>query len=111
MFLRPLLAQPNESADGSGSRIKDADLIFLDDFPEAIRLGPGGRSLVHQDGRSVLQRTVDHVAVPGDPANVGRAPESVFVAKIENPLAGDVGTHRVAAGGVQDAFRLAGCSR
>ena len=42
----------------------------------------------------------------GNPANIGRAPVDVLVLQIEDILRGDVGLHRVAAGGVNQTFRF-----
>ena len=44
----------------------------------------------------------------GDPADIGRAPVGVFFAEIEDPLHGRGDVREVAAGGVQNAFGLAG---
>ncbi len=46
-----------------------------------------------------------------DPADVGRAPEDVVVAQVEDPLGRELGAQQVAAGGVLDALRLAGRAR
>ena len=58
--------------------------------------------------RAVLQLSIDHVGVAGHPTDIGRAPVGVFIAQIENPFGRDVGAYRVSAGGVQNAFGLAG---
>ncbi len=44
----------------------------------------------------------------GDPADIGGAPVDVIVFEVEDPFGGDVGAHRISAGGVQDALGLAG---
>ena len=54
------------------------------------------------------ERPVDHVAVAGDPADVGRAPVEVFVAEVEDPLGGLLHEEVVAGRGVLDALGLAG---
>ena len=46
--------------------------------------------------------------MPGDPADVRRAPVDIFIAQIEDVLAGDVRTQQVTAGRVQDALGFAG---
>ena len=43
------------------------------------RSGVVGRALVHDRGGAVGERPVDDVAVPGHPADVGRAPVDVGV--------------------------------
>ena len=67
------------------------------------------RALVDHLGRAVGQRAVDDVGVPGDPADVGRAPEDVGVGVHvvhDRVRVGDLG--QVAAGGVEDALGLTG---
>ena len=71
-------------------------------------VGPVGRAFVHERRRAGGQRTIDDVAVPGDPADVGGAPVDVFVADVEDPLDGLLGEQVVAGRGVHDALRLAG---
>ena len=88
-FLRPLLAPLDEGANGRGRGVKDIHLVAVDDAPEAVGLREVGRALVHQAGGAVLQRSVNDVAVPGNPADVGGAPVSVFFLEIENPFRGD----------------------
>src|SRR5690606_1808737 len=53
-------------------------------------------------------RAVEDVAVPGDPADVGRAPEHLAGPVVEHPLVGQRGEHQVAAAGVQHTLGLAG---
>ena len=62
-------------------------------------------------GGAVLQRSINDIAVAGDPADVGGTPVGVFFLEIEYPLRGDVGADGIAAGGVHDALRFAGGSR
>ena len=70
--------------------------------------GQVGAAFIHHHAGAVLQRAVNDVAVAGHPADIGGAPEGVFIAQIENPFRGDVGADRVSAGGVQNAFGFAG---
>ena len=79
-----------------------------DDRPEAVGLREIRRAFVHQAGGAVLQRAVDDVAVAGDPSDVGGAPVGVLVLQIENPFGGEVSADGISAGGVHDAFGLAG---
>ena len=46
--------------------------------------------------------------MPGDPADVGSAPEHVVMAQVEDVFHGHVGADEVPAGGVDNAFGLAG---
>src|SRR5438876_5032711 len=108
MFLWPLVSPANKSADGRGRGVEDVHVVPVYDSPEAIGLGIIRRALVHKAGGAVLQWAVDNVTVPRDPANVGRAPEGVFLVEIEDPLSGDVGADGISAGGVHDPLRLAG---
>src|SRR6185369_1444639 len=85
--------------------------VLLDDPPEAILVGLVRRALVHHGGGAVGERPVDDVGVAGDPADVGGAPVHVGVVQVENPLGGRVDSGEIAAGGVDDALRLAGGAR
>src|SRR5215469_3840421 len=108
---RPLFPPANESPDRGGSCIEDVYLVAIDDSPEAVRLGKVGRAFVHQAGSSVRERAINDVAVPCDPAYIGRTPVSVVLLQIEYPFGGDVGTYGVPAGRMHDAFGLPGCAR
>ena len=79
MLRRPVGAPPHERADRGRRGVEDRDAVALDDLPEAILLRPVGRAFVHHHRRAVGERTVDDVAVAGDPADVGRAPVDVVV--------------------------------
>ncbi len=56
----------------------------------------------------VGERSVDDVAVPRDPANVGRAPVHVVLVDVEDVPVGDGDPGHVSTGGVHDALRLSG---
>ena len=107
-FLDVLVAPLHEGADGRGRGVEDTDAVIVDQLPEARKVGPVGRALIHQHRGAVLQRAVDDIGVAGDPADIGRAPVDVFVAQVEDIFGGEVGLHRVAAGGVDQALGLAG---
>ena len=83
----PVGAPLHERADRRRRRVEDRHAVALDEAPEAILLRPVRRAFVHQHRRAVGERAVDDVAVPGDPADVRRAPVHVLVAQIEDPLA------------------------
>ncbi len=105
---RPLRAPLHEGADRRRRRVEDRDAVALDDVPEAAARGRVGRALVHQARRAVGERAVDDVGVPGDPADVGRAPVHVLVLEVEDPLRRRVRADEVAARRVEDALRLSG---
>ena len=104
----PGLAEAHECADGRGGGVEGVDAVALDEVPPAVRVGVGRVSLVHEDGGAVEQRTVDEVAVAGDPARVRGAPPAVGVMDVEAVVEGGIGAHLVAAVGVQDRLGLAG---
>ncbi len=111
MLRGPLGAPAHEGADGRGRGVEDGDAVALDDLPEAILLRPVGRAFVHQHGGAVRERSVDDVAVAGDPADVGRAPVDVVLLEVEDPLGRGVAAGEIAAGRVDDALRLPGRAR
>ena len=110
VLLRPLVAPFHERADRRRRGVKNGDAILRNDAPKAIRLRPVRRPFVHQGRRAIGQRAVDDVAVAGDPADVGRAPKDVFLAKIEDVLGRDGDAKQIAAGSVKNALRFAGRS-
>ena len=90
-----------------GRGVEDRDAVLLDDLPEPALVRGVRRALVHHLRRAVGQRAVDDVAVPGDPADVGRAPVDVGLRlEVEHRVVGVRRLGQVAAGGVQDALRL-----
>src|SRR6266478_9900990 len=108
MFRHPIVAPANESADCCRSGVKNVDSIFFDDFPEAIGLGPVRGPLVHNSRRTIRQRTINDIAVAGNPADVGGAPKNVFITNVEDILHGRVNTDEITTSGMQDPLRLPG---
>ena len=88
-----------------------ADAVLVDHLPVAGAVGIGGHPLEHHGGRAIGERPVHDVAVAGDPADVGRAPEDVAAVDVEHVLVGHRHREQVAGGGVHDAFGLAGRAR
>ena len=81
--------------------------VALEHLPPDVLVRVVRRALVHHRGGAVGERPVDDVGVPGDPADVGRAPVDVLLGlEVEDDLVrvGDAG--QVAAGRVEDALRL-----
>ncbi len=97
----------DERADGSGRRVEHRDLVALDHLPEAPGVGVRGHALEHHLCGTRSQRTVGHVGVARDPADIGRAPEHVVGANVEGPLHRHLGPQQVAAGAVLHALGLA----
>ena len=107
-----VVAPLHEGSDGGGRRVELRDLVLLDDLPQAIVAGVVRDAFVDHAGRAVGQRSVDDVAVAGDPADVGRAPVHVRVlVEVEHVLVGERHLRQVATGGVHDALGLAGRPR
>ncbi len=92
-----LVAPLDEGADGRGRGVEERHLVVVDDLPEARKIRPVGRALVHQHRGAVLQRPIDHIGMAGDPADVGRAPVDVLVSQVEDIFSGEVGLHSVGA--------------
>ncbi len=81
--------------------------MLVDDPGDAGNVWMIRHAFVHQRRRAVDQRTIDQVAVPGDPADIGRAPIDLPGAVVEHPLMGQCGIEQIAAAGMQNALRLA----
>src|SRR5688572_20474499 len=89
------VALAHQRADRGRRGVKNRDLMLVDDAPEARGVGMVRHALEHEAGRPVRQRPVDDVAVPGDPADVGGAPEDVLLAVVEDAGEGVVHVHQV----------------
>src|SRR5262249_21364229 len=99
VLLRPFISPFDKGSNRRGCRVKDIYLVAIDDAPETVGLGIVGRTFIHQAGSAILQGSVDDVAVTRNPTDVGCAPVGVFLLQVENPLGGQIGANRVAAGG------------
>src|SRR5206468_3875748 len=75
----------------------------VDRFPEAAEVGVIGDAVEHHAGRAHRKRSVDDVAVPGNPADIGSAPEDVVAPIVEYPFEGGRGPDRIGTGGVDEA--------
>src|SRR4051812_47116905 len=112
VLLRMLDAPLHARADRRRGRVEDRDLVALDQVPPDVLVRVVRRALVHHRRAAVGQRPIDDVGVPGDPADVGRAPEDVgsrLEVEHHTVRVGDV--RQVAPGGVQDPLRLGGRAR
>src|SRR5581483_5998745 len=110
VLIWPLIAPTNERSNGSRSGIKNADLMAINDAPEAVGLGKVGRAFVHESSRAILQRAIDDVTVASNPADICRTPIGIIFAQVEHPFGGDVCTDRISAGGVYHAFGFPCCA-
>src|SRR3546814_16025469 len=80
--------------------------MLVDDLPEVVVVGVIRYTLEHQGCRAILERAVDDIAVAGDPADVGAAPENLARAIVEAVMKGAGGPDAVAADGVEHALGL-----
>ncbi len=107
-----LLAPLHERPDRGGGGVEDGHAVPRGELPPAGLVRGVGGALVDQLRRAVGQRAVDHVAVPGHPADVGGAPVDVGLrAQVEHRGVGVGDLREVAAGGVEDALGLPGRAR
>jgi hypothetical protein len=111
VLLHRRLALAHQGADRGRGGVEDVHPVPLDHVPEAREVGMVGHALEHQAGRAVGERAVDDIAVAGDPAHVGGAPEDLARPIVEHVMEGGRGPDRIAAGRVQDALGLAGRAR
>ncbi|MNM96270.1 hypothetical protein D3C81_1087390 [compost metagenome] len=104
---RPL-ALAHQCAQRGWRGVEDVHLMLVDHLPEARGVRVVRYALEHQRGGAVGQRAVDDVAVPGDPADIGGAPEDVAFVVVEHVLVGHRHIQQITAGGVQHALGFAG---
>ena len=103
-----IISFAHQGANRGRRCITDIDLVLVADFPESRCRRVVGYALEHQRDRAVRQRTVDNVAMPGDPADVSRAPVYIAGPIVEHVLVSHCSVNEIAAGRVQDTFRFAG---
>ena len=109
MLGRVVLAPLHAGPDGGRRGVEDRHAVPLDDLPPDVLVRVVRGALEHHRGGAVGQRAVDDVGVPGDPADVGRAPEHVVLrVQVEDHRGGGGDRGQVAAGGVQDSLGLGG---
>ncbi len=101
----------DQRADRRRRGVEDADLVVLDHLPEAPRVGVGGNAFEDDLGGAHRERAVGDVGVPGDPADVGGAPEHVGGLQVEGPLHRHRRMQQVAAARVLHTLGLAGRAR
>ena len=73
-------------------------------FQKRDGVGIARNALEHQRGRAVGERTVDDIAVAGDPAHVRRAPVDVAVMVVEHVLVRDRRVDEIATRRMHDAL-------
>ena len=108
MHLRVSVRRLDQRADRGRRGVEQRDLVLRDHVPEAARVRIRRHAFEHDLGRAERERPIRDVAVAGDPADVGRAPEHVGRLPVEGPLHGLRGPQQIAAGAVLHALRLAG---
>ena len=110
-LLHRLVAGLHQRADRGRRGVEDIDLVLVDDLPESRHRRIIRHAFEHQRGGAVGERSIDDVAVAGDPADVGGAPINVAVVIVEDVLMRHRRVDQIAGGGVQHALRLAGRAR
>src|SRR3989339_924044 len=100
----PLVAEAGQGPDSGRRGVENRDLVFFYGFPEPVWLGISRDAFKHNFSGTGRQRSVDDITMPGDPADVGRAPEDIVVMAIKDILKGEVGVNCITAGGMEHAF-------
>jgi hypothetical protein len=105
-----MVAFAHERAQRGGCCIENLDLMLVDDLPEAAVIGPVGHAFEHDGRGPVHERPVDDIAVPGDPADIGRAPIDLAGPVIEHVAMRPCGPDGIATRCMHYALGLAGRS-
>jgi len=101
----------HQRAQRRGRGVEDVHLMPVYNIPETAIVGIAWNALEDQTGRAILQRPVNDIAVPCDPADVGRAEEDFSRLIIENIMEGGRRPHRIAAGRMEHTLRLSSGTR
>ena len=83
MPFRMVVAPAHKRPNRRGRRVEHRDPVLLHDLPEAVLGRVVGRAFVHHASDAVGQDSVDDVAVPRHPTDVGRAPVDVVILEVE----------------------------
>src|SRR5581483_10857648 len=110
MLGRPLLAETHQTTNSGWRGVDDRDFEPLNDAPEAVRRGIGWRAFKHHVGCPVHQRTLDDIAVPRYPTNIGGTPEDIVIFDVEDKFGRCIDAHTIATVNVDNALRLAGAT-
>ncbi|KPA20574.1 hypothetical protein shim_32300 [Shimia sp. SK013] len=102
------VALTHQRAQRGGRGVELIDAVLFADLPETGGIGIGRHAFKHQGGRAIGQRPVDDIAVTGDPAHIGGAPEDVAVFVVKGVFVRHRGIDQIAAGGMYHAFGLTG---
>ena len=110
MFPGVLITPFHESADRGRGGVELGDLVPFDDVPEAGRIGKIRRALIHEGRHAIGQQPIHDITVPGDPADVRRAPEDLIAIgnEIEHVFGSEIRIDHVPASSVHDPLGLAG---
>mmetsp|Transcript_39376 Transcript_39376/g.70554 ORF Transcript_39376/g.70554 Transcript_39376/m.70554 type:complete len:438 (-) Transcript_39376:1019-2332(-) len=107
----PDVALAHEGADGGGRGVKLGHAVLVDDGPKAAGVGVRGDALEYHLRDAVQHGAVREVGVACDPTAVGGAEIDVVGVEVKDVFRGGGSVDHVAAGGVEDALRLAGGAR
>ncbi len=88
VFRHKFIVITQEQADSCRSRIKLCDFESFDSFPIASRVWMCWRRFKQNACATIGQRTVNHICMPSDPADIGHTAEYVISIRIvfENQL-------------------------
>ena len=111
MLFHPLRPHAHQRPDGGGGSVELRDLMLCANLPEPAGVGEGRHALEHHRRGPIRQRPVDDIAVPRDPADIGRTPEHIAVVVIKGHQMRHRRIDQIPARGVDHALRLAGGPR
>src|SRR5439155_8154206 len=103
--------RPDQRSDRGRRRVEDVDLMLLDGLPEATGVGVSRDTFEDDRRRADRKRPIVDVRVPGDPADIGRAPEDVRRLDVEDPAHRQYRPQQIAAGAVLYALGCPSRSR
>ena len=106
---RPL-AFAHQRADGGRRGIEQADLVLVDHLPEARGIRVVRHAFENHFSRTIGQRAIHDVAVAGNPADIGSAPEDIIFAQVEHGLMRVGRPQQIPAGGMQHALGFTGAA-
>ena len=102
----------HKRSDRGRRGVENRHPIFFDDLPPPARSGAVGSALINHLSGAVRKRSVHHIAVAGDPADIGCAPVDVGLGvEVEDILMSKCRLGEIAPRGVQDALWFTGRAR
>ena len=108
MFFHRICTSTHKRTDNGGRSIENIDLELFNDVPEAIWSWIGRNTLKHHGCAAHGQRSIEDIAMTGNPADISCTPVHIIILQIKYVLHGMAGIGEIPSGSVDNTFWRAG---